>query len=144
MSSTSTPYNIPALLKEIDTTGKSLGRDNQKARQQCLAAARSLCHALETPVESILRMNYAEVSFLTLPDHVSVLMHCIGHSKHTMLRYGLQLDWVCSKNWKMATQVALNLRRRLARTLNLRVSARTKIPHSTLFSTGHINIDSLD
>lgn len=75
MSSTSTPYNIPALLKEIDTTGKSLGRDNRKARQQCLAAARSLCHALETPVESILRMNYAEVSFLTLPDHVAVLMH---------------------------------------------------------------------
>ena len=92
MSSTGTPYNIQALLKEIDTTGKSLSKDNQKARQQCLSAARSLCYALETPVESILRMNYAEVSFLTLPHHVSLLMYCIAHSKHTMLLYGLALD----------------------------------------------------
>lgn len=57
----STPYDIPALLKAIDANGKDLGKDKGEARQQCLAAARELCYVLETPVESILRINWAEV-----------------------------------------------------------------------------------
>ena len=57
----STPYDIPALLKAIDTNGKSLGKDTGEARRQCLAAARGLCYALETPMESILRVSWAEV-----------------------------------------------------------------------------------
>ena len=58
----STPYDIPALLKAIDANSKSLGKDTGKARRQCLAAARELCYALETPMESILRVSWAEVS----------------------------------------------------------------------------------
>ena len=57
----STPYNIPALVKEISTTSKRLGKDNGEARRQCLNAARSLTFALETPIESILRTAWAEV-----------------------------------------------------------------------------------
>ena len=57
----STPYDIPALVKKINTTSNDLGTDNGEARRQCLDAARSLSFALETPVESILRNVWAEV-----------------------------------------------------------------------------------
>lgn len=56
----STPYDIPALVEKIITTSSDLGKHGE-ARQQCLEAARSLCFALETPVESILRNVWAEV-----------------------------------------------------------------------------------
>lgn len=57
----STPYDIPLLVKKINTTSNDLGKDTGEARRQCLDAARSLIFALETPVESILRNVWAEV-----------------------------------------------------------------------------------
>ena len=57
----STPYNIPALVQKINATSNKLGKDAGEARQQCLDAARSLCFALETPIEAILRHVWAEV-----------------------------------------------------------------------------------
>lgn len=57
----STPYDIPALVKKINTTSKDLGKDTGEARRQCLDAARLLSFALETPVESISRHAWAEV-----------------------------------------------------------------------------------
>lgn len=60
----STLFNVAALIDEITTSGRELERrSNDDARQQCLAAARSLCHALESPLDSILRLSYAEVPF---------------------------------------------------------------------------------
>ena len=55
----STPFDIPALLKEVESNGKDL-IGNETARQRCLAAARTLCYALERPREAVLRMHYAE------------------------------------------------------------------------------------
>ena len=57
----SKPYDIPALVDKINITKGELGKDNGEARRQCLDAARSLCFALETPVESLLRHCWAEV-----------------------------------------------------------------------------------
>ena len=62
LTMSSTPYDVPALLKAIDTYGKNVGKNKGEARRQCLAAARELCYALETPIESILRVSWAEVS----------------------------------------------------------------------------------
>ena len=55
------PYNVPALIEEINNASHDLGKETGDARQRCLDAARSLCFALETPVESILRNTWAEV-----------------------------------------------------------------------------------
>ena len=62
----STPYNIPALVQKINATSNNLGRDAGEARQQCLGAARSLCFALETPVEAFLRNVWAEVRTISI------------------------------------------------------------------------------
>ena len=62
MTPSPNPYDIPALLKEIEANGMGLGEGGGQARQQCLAAAQSLCYALETPSESITRTHYAEVN----------------------------------------------------------------------------------
>jgi len=56
-----TPFDVFALLKTVNSTGNDLS-GNEDARQQCLAAARSLCYALETPRESVLRLHYAELA----------------------------------------------------------------------------------
>ena len=56
------PFDITALVKEINSSSSSLNQDkNEDARQQCLAAARSLCYALETPLDSTLRLCYSDV-----------------------------------------------------------------------------------
>ena len=55
------PFDIPTLLGQVHANGNDLA-GNENARQQCLAAARSLCYALETPRESILRLHYAELA----------------------------------------------------------------------------------
>ena len=56
------PFDIAALVKEINSTSSSLNQGkNEDARQQCLAAARSLCCALETPLDSALRLSYSDV-----------------------------------------------------------------------------------
>ncbi|CAD6587022.1 MAG: hypothetical protein ASARMPREDX12_002571 [Alectoria sarmentosa] len=68
----STPYNIPALVKKINATSKDLAKDTGDARRQCLDAARSLTFALETPVESILRNAWAE------QGHHAALRTCIN------------------------------------------------------------------
>ena len=62
----STPYDIPALVKIIDITSNDLAKDNGEARRKCLDAARSLTHALEMPIESILRIAHAEVRYQIL------------------------------------------------------------------------------
>ncbi|CAF9930697.1 hypothetical protein IMSHALPRED_008255 [Imshaugia aleurites] len=59
----STPYDVPALVKKINTTSNDLDKDTGEARRQCLDAARSLIFALETPVESILRNVWAEQGY---------------------------------------------------------------------------------
>ena len=56
-----TPFDIPRLLKNVYINGNDLS-GNEEGRRQCLAAARSLCYALETPRESMLRLHYAELS----------------------------------------------------------------------------------
>ena len=55
-----TPFDIPALLKDIENNGSNLS-GNEEARQQCLASARSLSYALETPRETLLRIQYAQI-----------------------------------------------------------------------------------
>lgn len=57
------PYDVSALIKEIISSGDRLqdGKEKEDARQQCLAAARTLCYALETPRDYVFRLNYAEV-----------------------------------------------------------------------------------
>ena len=87
----STPYDISALLKEVNTNALNLGRDNEEARRQCLAAARSLCYALETPVESVIRMNWAEVcQTAPLPSHLFMLI-CTKQAHHAALRTCIDL-----------------------------------------------------
>ena len=49
-----TSCNVESLLKEISANGATLSNEDDASRQQCLAAARSLCYALETPLEAIL------------------------------------------------------------------------------------------
>ena len=62
------PFDIAAIVKEINFNSSSLYQGkNEDARQQCLAAARSLCHALETPLDSALRLCYSDV-FVNLPS----------------------------------------------------------------------------
>ena len=63
MSSTSSASDdVFALVNKINAASKDLISTNSaKARQQCLAAARSLTSALGTPVEAILRNCWAEV-----------------------------------------------------------------------------------
>ena len=58
----SVPFKVAALISEITISGRELqGQGKDDARQQCLAAARSLCYALESPLDSLLRLSYAEV-----------------------------------------------------------------------------------
>ncbi|KAL8786872.1 MAG: hypothetical protein Q9195_008029 [Heterodermia aff. obscurata] len=58
------PFDIAALVKQINSSSNSLsqGKD-EDARQQCLAAARSLCSALETPLDSALRLCYSDHAY---------------------------------------------------------------------------------
>lgn len=58
---TATPFNIPELLTSIVSNGNDLS-DRPEARWRCLAAARSLCYALETPLEAMQRLLYADVA----------------------------------------------------------------------------------
>ncbi len=55
--------DVPHLLEEIASNGKSFTQGDGKARKKALVAARELCLALETPVEAIIRMCWAEVSY---------------------------------------------------------------------------------
>ena len=56
------PFDVNTLVKEINSSSSGLNEGkNEDARQQCLAAARSLCYALETPLDSTLRLCYSDV-----------------------------------------------------------------------------------
>jgi hypothetical protein len=63
-------HDVENLLERVATQGKSLLQDNGdlSLREELLASARSLCNALETPMESILRQGWANVSS-KLPVH---------------------------------------------------------------------------
>lgn len=62
MAMTFAPFDIAALVKEINSSSSRLDQgENEDARQQCLAAARSLCSALETPLDSALKLCYSDV-----------------------------------------------------------------------------------
>ena len=64
MASTS---DVHTILQEIAFKGSILNKTNHgDARRGLLAAARSLCYKLETPIESLLRICWAEVSILDL------------------------------------------------------------------------------
>ena len=54
---------IATLLQQIEAKGKALEIDRGNSRIELLAAARSLCYKLETPIEALLRICWAEVSF---------------------------------------------------------------------------------
>ena len=54
--------DVPHLLDKIASNGKFFVQGDAKARKKALAAARELCFALETPVEAIIRICWAEVS----------------------------------------------------------------------------------
>ncbi len=60
------PYDVPKLLADIRINDRNLTNGHEDARLQCLAAARTLCHALETPREAIITRCYAQVR-ATLP-----------------------------------------------------------------------------
>ena len=55
----SIPFDISALTEELYTNSKNI-TNNPEARQKCLAAARTLTSALETPLETKLRLHYTE------------------------------------------------------------------------------------
>ena len=61
----SEPPSVSELLERVSSKGKNIQDGGDKARKELLATARSLCLALETPIESILRMEWAEVSPLS-------------------------------------------------------------------------------
>lgn len=57
-----TSCNVEGLLKKISANGATLSNEGAASKQQFLAAARSFCYALDTPLEAILGLNDAEVS----------------------------------------------------------------------------------
>ncbi len=84
------PYDIATLLAEVQTNGSKLQgingsklQDvNEEARRQCLAAARSLVYALESPLEAILRLNYAE------PAHAAAIRTAVDLNLFEKLEQG--------------------------------------------------------
>lgn len=53
--------DVSDLLKRVENLGKSLNLSAPEKRKEILIVARKLCLALETPIEAILRMEWAEV-----------------------------------------------------------------------------------
>ena len=80
---------VATILENIAESGKALSHDGAGAeiRRELLASARSLILALETPVESITRIAWAEVrvSLLVPMDyrglHLTLKMFCIANAK---------------------------------------------------------------
>ena len=73
------PYNVPKLLADIQSNGSQLTAkgDNENARLEALTAARTLCHALETPREAIVNRCYAQVCSCTSNPFTIKLAHCV-------------------------------------------------------------------
>jgi len=57
----SEPDEIPKLMNLISNLGTSANLNDAKTRRALMAASRSLSLALETPMEALLRMYWAEV-----------------------------------------------------------------------------------
>ncbi|KAI9871139.1 MAG: hypothetical protein M1830_003279, partial [Pleopsidium flavum] len=57
---TTSSRHIPTLLGNIASNGNALSQGDTNARTDLLVAARELCLALETPVEAVLRIAWAE------------------------------------------------------------------------------------
>jgi hypothetical protein len=55
--------SVPSLSAEIASLGSSLGDGDNKARLTLLRHARALVTALETPRETMIKHNWAEVRF---------------------------------------------------------------------------------
>ena len=55
------PVPVDILLEEIASKGKALTLGGASVRKDLWSSARALCLALETPIESVLRMESAEV-----------------------------------------------------------------------------------
>ena len=53
--------NVTALLQDIALVGEALAQKREGAREQLISNARRLVAALETPVEAITWMAWAEV-----------------------------------------------------------------------------------
>jgi hypothetical protein len=56
-----TSSHVATLLQQIATQGPSLDLSNSESRKELLAITRSPYFALKTPMEAILRMEWAEV-----------------------------------------------------------------------------------
>ena len=59
----SPPSDIQAILNDLVVKGKALSQGDSSVRKTMLADARSLMFALETPIEAVLRIAWAYVSF---------------------------------------------------------------------------------
>ena len=53
--------SVSALLEQAVLQNKSLTEGDAGSRKDLLATARSLCNALETPMEAVLRMGWGDV-----------------------------------------------------------------------------------
>ena len=60
-----TGADVPSLLEAIAATGASLSQREPGAREKLLDLTHALTSALETPSETIQRIGWAEVQFLT-------------------------------------------------------------------------------
>lgn len=58
--------DIPTLLQDIASKGTTLDKEGDTGRRAPLSAARSLFYKLETPIESLLRICWAEVSLTNM------------------------------------------------------------------------------
>lgn len=58
--------DVPTLLQQLAAKGSNFVDGNSKSRGELLEIARSLCIALETPMEAILRMGWAQVTSIAL------------------------------------------------------------------------------
>jgi hypothetical protein len=61
LSTTQQASDVATLFKEISERRLSFDLSNKQSRTELLEGARSLCFALETPMEALLRMEWAEV-----------------------------------------------------------------------------------
>ena len=85
--------DVSYLLDEIASNGKSLTQGNSKARKNALNAARELCFALETPVEAIIRICWAQVSFLPPRNRDFVNLRFANEKPACTVCYGPNRHW---------------------------------------------------
>ncbi|MCJ1306215.1 hypothetical protein MMC08_009033, partial [Hypocenomyce scalaris] len=72
------PFDVPHLLEDITSNAKVGSQGDEKARKKALAAARSLCLALETPPEAIVRIAWAEPA-LSVAARVAIALNVFEH-----------------------------------------------------------------